>query len=63
MRKMMRTSRPFWTPEGANIVETAMVEIDTDGAEYRDGQQGKRAAVSEAPDGAEEAKNNPDGAE
>ena len=57
MKKMMHTSRPFWAVENADVVEVAVVEIDTDGAEYRDGQQGSRAA------GADEAKNNPDGAE
>lgn len=60
---MMHTSRPFWTPEGANIVETAMVERDIEGAEYRDGQQGSRESVADYTDGADDAKNNPDGAE
>lgn len=75
------TSRPFWTDEGADIVETAMIDPETDRAEYReteghegkrargqsDGQEGSpmgsRAAGADEPDGADEAKNNPDGAE
>ena len=77
------TSRPFWTDEGADIVETAMIDPETDRAEYRetegqsegqsdgqsDGQEGSsmgRRAVRWAGgqfDGADEAKNNPDGAE
>ena len=30
------TSRPFWTDEGADIVETAMIDPETDRAEYRE---------------------------
>lgn len=70
------TSRPFWTDEGSDIVETAMIDPETDRAEYREtegqsegqseGQEGSsmgRRAVRCAGgqfDGADEAKNNPD---
>lgn len=51
-RKRLHTSNPFWADENADVVETAMVEIDTDVAEYReiggaeapDGQQGLKGA-------------------
>lgn len=69
-RKRLHTSNPFWADENADVVETAMVEIDTDGAEYREtggaedeglkvggadnNPMGLRARGTEAPDGAEE---------
>jgi hypothetical protein len=51
-RKKLHTSRPVWASEGADVVETAMIEIDTDGTEYR--------AKGLTPDEQQGLKNNPD---
>ena len=53
------TSRPMWGDENSDVVETAMIDPEVEGAEYRqtEGQQGipmgSRAAGADAPDGAE----------
>ena len=72
-RKRLHTSRPIWASESADVVETAMIEIDTEGHEYREieGAEGRRAAgadnnpkglrASGSTDGADGL--NPDGAE
>ena len=59
-RKKLHTSRPVWASEGADVVETAMIEIDTDGAEYR--AKGLKVSGAEGltPDGQQGLKNNPD---
>lgn len=60
-RKILHTSRPIWASESADVVETAMIETDTEGHEYREiegadnNPKGSRAAGQQGmtPDGAE----------
>ena len=44
-RKRLHTSRPIWASESADVVETAMIEIDTEGHEYREREKGMRACT------------------
>ena len=68
-RKRLHTSRPIWASESADVVETAMIEIDTEGHEYREieGAEGRRAAGADNnPKGSRAAGQQgmtPDGAE
>ena len=66
MKKMMKTSQPVWASESESVETAAVVWMDDEGVEYRDGQQGSpmglKTAGADAPDGAEPMglKNNPD---
>lgn len=70
-RKRLHTSRPIWASESADVVETAMIETDTEGHEYREieGAEGRRAAGHDNnPKGLKASSGgadglNPDGAE
>lgn len=46
MKRLLHTSRPIWAGENADVVETAMIEVEVAGAEYREtaGQQGLSGA-------------------
>lgn len=62
-RKRLHTSRPIWASENADVVETAMIEIDTEGHEYREieGADNNPKGMKASSGGADGL--NPDGAE
>lgn len=69
MKRLLHTSRPMWAGENADVVETAMIEVEVAGAEYREGHQGRSVGLKVGGAeglkgcGPEGLKNNPDGAE
>lgn len=66
-RKRLHTSRPIWASESADVVETAMIETDTEGHEYRE-IEGHQGGADNNPKGLRASSGgadglNPDGAE